>query len=295
MVSLNLSKEQLTGLGIIIIIAAGLILAVSAPLFLKGKPVEEREKINLINIFEKITREWGEKEKIYFNSTDVDVKEVVVNLNASLGSFKVSFEDTGLPFQAEIEQQKSSPKPVFEKEKRNQVLYCSLKVEEGKVHVFLDPSWKYSVSVKTGTGAVTFTSITGVRVENLFLSTIVGAVNLNLQGLIRNVSVKTETGAINLSYIISEPLNSSVDCKTGIGAIKFSVAVPEEAGLSIHAETGVGSVKIKGDGLKVVSSSENEIHYKSNNFDAAKSRLDINLFTGTGSIKGDVETMSSTV
>lgn len=116
---------------------------------------------------------------------------------------------------------------------------------------------------------------------NLQLVIGAGEADIELNDLsTKNIDCEIGAGELSLSLTKdSLPEELSVD----VGAGQFNLDLPEEVGYTLNYEVGVGDIKI--DNEKVTESLAETDTYKSENYDTAESKIDINTTVGVGTFK----------
>jgi hypothetical protein len=262
----------------------------------------------------------------------IGVQAVVVDLTVDVGNVNVTFSDLAddaVSFSLSVSGYGSllSNQPytlTFEQATNGNVLTVTSEVETSVLHGWLnlnfletecdlviDPSLNASITVRTGTGGISFETRSGVVLNSVRLETATGAIGAIFAEntiVTRDITIKTVTGAQSLSWrnVIAERdvavdigsvtgaisvdieqderLRNSIelDVEVTTGAISLALDISGDAAAKIASSTTTGSVDVQRSNGFTGSSTQ----LQSNNY-PSDSQFDITLQTTTGGINID--------
>ena len=259
----------------------------------------------------------------------VGVEAVVVDLTVDVGHVNVSFSDLGdnaVTFSLSVSGHGSllSSQPytlTFEQSTEGNVLTVTSEVSTSVLHSWLslnfldvecnliiDKSLNTTITVKTGTGAISFGTVNGVVLNSMWLETSTGAIGVSFAEntiLTGDITVKTVTGAQSITWrnVVAER-DVAVSVESVTGAVSVDVEqdgrLRSHIGLGVEVTTGAISLvlDLRGDASGRVTSSTtlglvdvqrsdgftgSSTQLQSDNY-PSDSQFDIALQTTTGAI-----------
>ncbi len=264
--------------------------------------------------------------------SQVGVEAVVVDLTVDVGNVNVSFSDLGdnavslsltvsgygsllanQPYTLTFEQETSGNVLTVTSEVETSILHgwLSLNFLETECNLIIDPSLNATITVKTGTGTISFETRSGVilnsvRLEtatggisadfaentivagDISIQTVTGAQSLSWQNIIAErditVDIGSVTGAVSVDIEQDERLRNSIELGVEVttGAISLALDISDDVAGKISSSTTTGSVDVQRSNGFTGSSTQ----LQSNNY-PSDSQFDITLQTTTGIINID--------
>ena len=261
--------------------------------------------------------------------SQIGVQAVVIYLTVDVGNVNVSFSDladNAVTFRLSVSGHGSllSSQPytlTFEQSTEGNVLTVTSEVSTSVLHGWLnlnfldtecylviDTSLNTTITVRTGTGAIGFGTVSGVVLDSVWLETSTGAIGASFAEntiVAGDVTVKTVTGAQSVSWrnVVAER-DIAVDVESVTGAV--SVGIEQDWRLRNNVELGVavttGAISLSVDTIddvaaRIVSSTTlglvdvqrsdgftgSSTQLQSNNY-PSETQFDITLQTTTGAI-----------
>jgi hypothetical protein len=263
----------------------------------------------------------------------IGVQVVVVDLTVDVGSVNVTFSDlandavsfsllvsgyetllSNQPYKLTFEQATNSNVLIVTSEVETSILHgwLNLNFLETECDLVIDQSLNASITVRTGTGGISFETRSGVVLNSVWLETATGAIGAIFAEntiVTRNITIMTATGAQSLSWrnVITER-DVAVDIGSVTGAVSIDIEQDERLRNSIELDAEVTTsaislaLDISGDIAGKITSSTTTVsvdvqrnngftgsstQLQSNNY-PSDSQFDITFQTTTGGINIDV-------
>jgi hypothetical protein len=166
--------------------------------------------------------------------------------------------------------------------------WWNLNFLETECDLVIDQSLNASITVRTGTGGISFETRSGVVLNSVRLETATGAQSLSWQNVIAErditVGIGSVTGAVSIDIKQDERLRNRVELRVEVttGAINLALDLSGDIASEVTSSTTTGSINVQGSNGFSGSSTQ----LQSNNY-PSDSQFDITLQTTTGGINID--------
>jgi hypothetical protein len=239
----------------------------------------------------------------------IGVQAVVIDLTVDVGSVNITFSDLAndaVRFSLSVSGYGNllSNQPytlTFDQATNGNVLTVTSEVETSIFHgwwnlnfletecdLVIDQSLNASITVRTGTGGISFETRSGVVLNSVRLETATGAQSLSWQNVIAErditVGIGSVTGAVSIDIKQDERLRKRVELRVEVttGAINLALDLSGDIASEVTSSTTTGSINVQGSNGFSGSSTQ----LQSNNY-PSDSQFDITLQTTTGGINID--------
>lgn len=216
------------------------------------------------------------------------VNHVNLNFTVKAGGIDINFtDDNNLIYKFIFKQDEEATKPKIENVTVDNRLLVNVVAESGDVKIIFGNSYIYNGTLKVSLGGITARLSNYSNIEFFDLTAIyAGGISVDIKddASFDHLNIRVNSGGI-MMRIEAKSLkkNSSISTRVELGGVTISsIPMGVNLGSRLRAIADIGGVNITPGNFSIIKQTVNEVEIRTNNYQTAPTKLDIEIFTGLG-------------